>query len=45
MIYKIVLKGLDCEHCTKRLEEKIKNIDVIKDATISFESKECHFSC
>lgn len=36
MKYKFKIKGLDCANCAAELERKIKKIDGIEDASISF---------
>ena len=36
MKYKFKIKGLDCANCAQELERKIKKVDGIKDASISF---------
>lgn len=30
------LKGLDCANCAAKIEEKVKKIDGVDDATVSF---------
>lgn len=36
MKYKFKIKGIDCANCAQELERKIKKVDGIKDASISF---------
>ena len=39
MKFKFKIKGLDCANCAAELERKIKNIDGVNDASISFMSE------
>ena len=35
----INIEGMHCSHCTKRVEETLKNIDNIKSVKVSLENK------
>ena len=45
MKYKFKIKGLDCANCAAELERKIKKIDGIEDASISFMSERLVIQC
>ena len=45
MKYKFKIKGLDCANCAAELERKIKKIDGIEDASISFMSERLAIQC
>ena len=45
MKYKFKIKGLDCANCAADLERKIKKIDGIEDASISFMSERLVIQC
>ena len=45
MKYKFKIKGLDCANCAAELERKIKKIDGIEDASISFMSERLVMQC
>ena len=42
---KFKIKGLDCANCAAELERKIKNIDEVNDASISFMSERLVIEC
>jgi len=42
---KFKIKGLDCANCAAELERKIKNIDGVNDASISFMSERLVIEC
>ena len=39
------IKGLDCANCAAHLEEKIKKIEGVEDATISFFTEKLVIEC
>ena len=45
MKYKFKIKGLDCANCAAELERKIKKINGIDDASISFMSEKLIIEC
>ena len=45
MKFKFRIKGLDCANCAAELERKIKNIDGVNDASISFMSERLVIEC
>ena len=45
MKFKFKIKGLDCANCAAELERKIKNIDGVNDASISFMSERLIIEC
>ena len=45
MKFKFKIKGLDCANCAAELERKIKKIDGIEDASISFMSERLVIQC
>ena len=45
MKYKFKIKGLDCANCAAELERKIKKINGIDDASISFMAEKLIIEC
>lgn len=43
--YKFKIKGLDCANCANELEEAIKHIEGIENATISFMTEKLIIEC
>lgn len=45
MKFKFRIKGLDCANCAAELESKIKKVDEVNDASISFMSERLIIEC
>lgn len=43
--YKFKVEGLDCPNCASRLEEELKNVDVICNVTVNFITQKLSFEC